>query len=95
MDKPTVSSVQKHMERLISKSEHLIDTGGEVPDSLPAIVQWLRYMQQLLAQGRFNKEDLARQSFGIFRVVSDDVCFEESDLGKELLELGGELRELE
>lgn len=95
MDKPTVSSVQKHIETLISKSEQLIDAdSANMPVALPGAVRWLRYMHELLSQGQFTHEDLADQSFAIFRVVTDDGYFEESDIGKELLELGGELKKL-
>jgi len=51
-------------------------------------------MKELIEAGTLNEEILKREAFGIFRLVTDDGDFEESEIGKELIELSRAMRQV-
>lgn len=56
--------------------------------------EYLPIIEQALASEKLNKEKLERCAFGIFRLVTDSYSFEQSALGKELLNVEKKIRDL-
>jgi hypothetical protein len=51
-------------------------------------------IENLLASENPNNEKLNQNAYGIFRLVTESYAFEQSSLGKQLLEIGTKIRDL-
>ena len=66
-------------------------------DSLPIDLGFptlLVELDEILASENFDVEKLERHAFGIFRLVTESYDFEQSSLGKQLLEIRAKIRSL-
>ena len=96
MSRVTVADLQRRTETLIADAERMLQSDNKnLPVGLPTAVRGLHYLRELIASGNLNGEILKKQAFGIFRLVSDEGTFEESDIGKELLQLSTAMREVD
>ncbi len=79
----------------ISKIEN--ELSSEKDQANPIVILLLKYLSEIklyLSTEILNKKDIEQYSFGIFRVVTDDWNFEQSKIGKKLLDLCSEIDNL-
>jgi len=89
------NSIVKRIKIEISRIEN--ELSSEKDQANPIVLLLLKYLSEInyyLSKDILNKKDLEQYSFGIFSVITDDWNFEQSKIGKELLNLCSELDNL-
>src|SRR4051812_21674126 len=92
----TANELQEQLHSLLDEAEHQRESAPilKLPVGLPAAIDWLKYMAEVVSSGTLSKEVLERQSFAIFRLVTDDDAFEQSEIGQKLLHLSAAMKDV-
>ncbi len=88
--KTSAESLRQEIHRIRVKIEKNKDTLA-IELGFPG---YLKKIEQFLSSGNLDSETLKRYDYGIFRLVTESYAFEQSALGRELLNLGTKIKNL-
>ena len=84
----------EELKQEVSQLREKIESGQDHLAIELGFPKFLMTIEKTLLAEKLDRETLERCDFGIFRLVTESYSFEQSALGKELLDLGTKIRNL-